>query len=95
LRTWLFGYRIRLTAKGQKDTPPLATAHPPPGRARAEGEEVKPKDAKQLRELAEQLRLLIESADRLPPSPERDAALVEIVQYRDRLNAITARKAEH
>jgi uncharacterized coiled-coil DUF342 family protein len=55
---------------------------------------VKPSDAQQLRELAEQLRLLIERADRLPPSPERDAALDEIFQYRDRLNAITA-KAEH
>jgi hypothetical protein len=57
---------------------------------------VKPSDAQQLRELAEQLRLLIECADRLPPSPARDAALGEIAQYRDRLNAITARKAaEH
>jgi hypothetical protein len=57
---------------------------------------MKPSNAQQLRELAEQLRLLIECADRLPPSPERDAALGEIAQYRDRLNAITARKAaEH
>jgi hypothetical protein len=57
---------------------------------------MKPGDAQQLRELAEQLRLLIECADRLPPSPERDAALGEITQYRDRLNAITVRKAaEH
>ena len=46
----------------------------------------------QLRELAEQLWLLIECAERLPPSPERDAALCEIIQYRDRLNAIIKRK---
>ena len=55
---------------------------------------MKPSDAEQLRELAEQLRLLFECADRLPPGPERDAALIEIAQYRDRLNSITA-KAEH
>jgi hypothetical protein len=55
---------------------------------------MKPSDAQQLQELAEQLRLLIECADRLPPSAERDAAFGEIVQYRDRLDAITARKAE-
>jgi hypothetical protein len=46
---------------------------------------------KQLRELVEQLRLLIEWADRLPPSRERDAALSEIIQYSDRLQTIAAR----
>jgi hypothetical protein len=56
---------------------------------------VKPVDAEQLQELAEQLRMLIVSAERLPPSSKRDAALVEIFQYRDRLNAIVGRKAEH
>ena len=54
-----------------------------------------PRDVRQLRELADQLRLLIECVDRLPLGPERHAALSEIIQYRDRLNAITARKAEH
>lgn len=55
---------------------------------------MKPSDDQQLQELAEQLRLLIEGADRLPPSLERDAFLGEIFHYRDRLNAIMARKAE-
>ena len=54
---------------------------------------MKPGDVQQqLLELAEQLRLLIETAGRLPPSPARDAALGEIVQYYDRLSAIAEKK---
>jgi hypothetical protein len=68
-------------------------SHPPVGRDRAEGEEVKP-SVRELRELAEQLRLLIDCADLLPLSPERDAALGEISEYSERLDAITT-KAEH
>ena len=52
---------------------------------------MRPGDAQQLRELAEQLQLLFECADRMPPSPERDAALSEIAEYRDRLNGIRER----
>jgi hypothetical protein len=52
---------------------------------------VKPSDVQQLRELVEQLGLLVECADRLPPSRERDAALAEIIDYCDRLSVITKR----
>jgi len=62
---------------------------------RLKSKEVKQSEAQQLRELAELMLPLIEGSDRLPPSPERGALLDEIFQYRDRLSAITARKAEH
>jgi hypothetical protein len=52
---------------------------------------VKPSDVQQLRELVEQLGLLIECAERLPPSQERDSALGEIIQFRKRLHAIAVR----
>ena len=45
----------------------------------------------QLRELVEQLRLLIDCANELPPSPERDEALSNLARYRDRLHAIMLR----
>jgi hypothetical protein len=44
--------------------------------------------ALQLRELLDQLRLLIESLDSLPASAERDAVFRDVVRYVERLNAI-------
>jgi len=52
---------------------------------------VKSSDPQQLLDLIAQLLVLIECADRLPPSRERDAALREIIQYRDRLSVIVRR----
>ena len=52
---------------------------------------MEPNDPQQLLDLTAQLLVLIECAGRLPPSRDRDAALREIIQYRDRLNAIAAR----
>ena len=48
-------------------------------------------DVQLLLELVKELRLLIESAGQLPPSPERDSAISDLARYRDRLNTIAAR----
>jgi hypothetical protein len=48
-------------------------------------------DTERLRELVQQLRLLIESAGQLPRSPERDSAISELAWCRDRLNTIVGR----
>jgi hypothetical protein len=52
---------------------------------------MKSSDIPLLRELVEQLRLLIECADKLPPSPERDTALGDLAHYRERIDTIAAR----
>lgn len=50
-------------------------------------------DVQKLRELADHLPALVECASSLPSSPERDAALREIMRYSYCLNEITQRKS--
>ncbi len=57
----------------------------------AKGNTVNLTAVQKMRQLIEQLRSLIECADQLPQSPERDAILKDLVHYRDRLNAIVTR----
>jgi hypothetical protein len=61
--------QIRVTLRG----------HPPPGRARAEGEEVR---ATKLQELAEMAAKLLATARKLPPGPDRINILQEIGSFR-------------
>jgi hypothetical protein len=48
---------------------------------------------KELRDLTEKLRVLIERVERLGPSPERDASVHELDRYRASLNAFVERHA--
>jgi hypothetical protein len=48
-------------------------------------------DVQWLRELVEQLGLLIECADKLPPGPKRDTAINDLVHCRECLNIIAER----
>ena len=57
-------------------------SHSPPGRARAEGEEMR---ATKLRELEDMAARLLATARKLPPGPERINILQEIGRFRSQI----------